>query len=63
LRKGGIIAVDNTLWSGAVADPENVEPGTRAIRRFNEAIKNDVRISHSLMTIGDGLTLILKERN
>ena len=61
LRKGGIIAVDNTLWSGAVADPENTEPGTRAIRRFNEMLKNDDRVSQSLLTIGDGLTLILKE--
>lgn len=61
LRKGGIIAVDNTLWSGAVADPENIEPGTRAIRRFNDMIKEDSRVSKSLLTIGDGLTLILKE--
>lgn len=61
LRKGGLIAVDNTLWSGAVADPENTEPGTRAIRRFNERLKQDDRVSHSLLTIGDGLTLILKE--
>ena len=61
LRKGGMIAVDNTLWSGAVADPENTEPGTRAIRRFNEMIKHDSRVSKSLLTIGDGLTLILKE--
>ncbi len=61
LRKGGIIAVDNTLWSGAVADPENTEPGTRAIRRFNDMIKEDSRVSTSLLTIGDGLTLILKE--
>lgn len=61
LRKGGVIAVDNTLWSGAVADPENVEPGTRAIRRFNEMIKVDTRVSQSLLPIGDGLTLILKE--
>ena len=61
LRKGGIVAVDNTLWSGAVADPENVEPGTRAIRRFNDMVKQDDRVSTSLLTIGDGLTLILKE--
>jgi predicted O-methyltransferase YrrM len=61
LRKGGVIAVDNTLWSGAVADPENIEPGTRAIRRFNDMIKDDRRVSKSLLTIGDGLTLILKE--
>lgn len=61
LRKGGIMAIDNTLWSGAVADPENTEPGTRAIRRFNEMLKADDRITQSLLTIGDGLTLILKE--
>ncbi len=61
LRKGGMMAVDNTLWSGAVADPENSEPGTRAIRRFNEMVKQDKRVTSSLVTIGDGLTLILKE--
>ncbi len=61
LRKGGMIAIDNTLWSGAVADPENAEPGTCAIRRFNEMVKQDDRVSSSLVTIGDGLTLILKE--
>jgi caffeoyl-CoA O-methyltransferase len=61
LRKGGLIAIDNTLWSGAVADPDNMEPGTRAIRRFNEMVKRDDRVSQSLLTIGDGLTLILKE--
>ena len=61
LKTGGIIAVDNTLWSGAVADPSNIEPGTRAIRRFNQMIKEDKRVSKSLLPIGDGLTLILKE--
>ena len=61
LKKGGMMAVDNTLWSGAVADPDNNEPGTRAIRRFNNMVKNDERVTKSLVTIGDGLTLILKE--
>ena len=61
LRKGGMIAIDNTLWSGAVADPDNTEPGTRAIRRFNEMVRDDNRVAKSLVTIGDGLTLILKE--
>jgi len=60
LRKGGLIAVDNTLWSGKVADPENTEPGTRAIRRFNEKVKSDTRVIKSLLPIGDGLTLIHK---
>jgi len=61
LRKGGLLAIDNTLWSGSVADPENMEPGTRAIRRFNEMVKNDNRVIKSLVPIGDGLTLIVKD--
>jgi len=61
LRRGGLIAVDNTLWSGHVADPENTEPGTRAIRSFNEALSNDTRVKISLVPIGDGLTLVYKD--
>jgi predicted O-methyltransferase YrrM len=60
LRAGGLIAVDNTLWSGDVADPGNDEPGTRAIRRFNEMLRQDERVEISLVTIGDGLTLVHK---
>lgn len=60
LRCGGVMAVDNTLWSGHVADPENREPGTRAIRRFNDMVNNDGRVISSLVPIGDGLTLVYK---
>ena len=60
LRDGGLIAVDNTLWSGDVADPTNMEPGTRAIRNFNELIRQDERVDISLVPIGDGLTLARK---
>jgi len=60
LRAGGLMAVDNTLWSGEVADPGNEEPGTRAIRRFNEMLKQDERVEISLVPIGDGLTLVHK---
>ena len=60
LRPGGLIAVDNTLWSGDVANAENNEPSTRAIRRFNDHIKHDTRVIKSLVPIGDGLTLLLK---
>lgn len=60
LRDGGLIAVDNTLWSGDVADPANMEPGTRAIRNFNEMIRQDERVEISLVPIGDGLTLARK---
>ena len=60
LRPGGLIAIDNTLWSGAVADPEDQEPGTRAIRRMNEFLRDDKRVQKCMLPIGDGLSLVLK---
>lgn len=56
----GVVAVDNTLWSGAVADPDNTEPSTEAIRRLAEKMHDDERIELSLLPIGDGLTLGMK---
>ena len=61
LREGGLLAVDNTLWGGDAADPENTQPGTRAIRRFNDMVSDDKRVDISLVPIGDGLTLIRKK--
>jgi caffeoyl-CoA O-methyltransferase len=60
LRPGGLIAVDNTLWDGAVADPDDHEPDTVAIRAFNETLRDDARVDLSLVPIGDGLTLARK---
>jgi caffeoyl-CoA O-methyltransferase len=60
VRKRGLIAADNTLWSGAVADPANQERDTVAIRAFNDALHRDERIDLSLLPVGDGLTLALK---
>jgi len=60
LRRGGLLLVDNTLWSGAVADPENSEPDTVALRHFNDTLHADERVELSLVPIGDGLTLALK---
>jgi caffeoyl-CoA O-methyltransferase len=60
LRPGGLVVVDNTLWSGRVADPENSEPDTVALRHFNEHLHHDRRIDLSLVPIGDGLTLARK---
>jgi predicted O-methyltransferase YrrM len=60
LRPGGLIAVDNTLWDGDVADPANREPDTEAIRAFNAMLRDDQRIDLSLVPIGDGLTLARK---
>ncbi|MGJ8670556.1 MAG: class I SAM-dependent methyltransferase [Oceanococcus sp.] len=60
LRPGGLIAVDNTLWSGRVADPEDQENGTKAIRAFNLHVSQDKRVELSLVPIADGLTLCRK---
>ncbi|RFA31441.1 SAM-dependent methyltransferase [Alkalilimnicola ehrlichii] len=60
LRPGGLIAIDNVLWSGQVADPEDQKPGTRAIRDFNARLKDDARVDLSMVPIADGLTLARK---
>jgi predicted O-methyltransferase YrrM len=60
VRRGGLIAVDNTLWSGRVADPGNQESDTVHIRAFNAKLHDDARIRLSLLPLGDGLTLALK---
>ena len=60
LRPGGLMLVDNVLWSGRVADTHVQDKQTQAIRTFNHAIYQDKRISMCLIPIGDGLTLIRK---
>lgn len=60
IRRGGLIAFDNTLWSGHVADPSVDDDDTRAIRELNDALHSDSRVDISLLPIGDGLTLALK---
>ena len=57
LRPGGLIVVDNTLWSGEVANPDNREADTRALREFNDALHGDPRVDLALLPVGDGLTL------
>jgi predicted O-methyltransferase YrrM len=60
LRPGGLAAIDNTLWEGKVVDPTAKDADTVAIRAFNLKLKDDERISLSLVPIGDGLTLARK---
>lgn len=60
VRAGGLLAVDNTLWSGAVADPSDQRDSTRVIRALNEKIAADSRVTASLVPIGDGLYLARK---
>ena len=60
LRPGGLMAVDNVLWGGRVAEPDQDSEETRAIRAINEALHADERVSLAMIPIGDGLTLARK---
>ena len=60
IRPGGLVAIDNTLWNGAVVDETNQTDDTRAIRELNEQVHADERVDICLLPIGDGLTLALK---
>jgi caffeoyl-CoA O-methyltransferase len=61
VRPGGLITVDNVLWSGRVIDPEHDDDAdTIAIRRFNDKLRDDPRIAVSMVPIGDGLTIAMR---
>ncbi|MEH1775746.1 class I SAM-dependent methyltransferase [Nostoc sp.] len=60
VRPGGLIAIDNVLWSGQVADEQNQDESTQAIRALNEKLHHDERVTLSLVPIADGLTLAIK---
>jgi predicted O-methyltransferase YrrM len=60
VRAGGLIAADNTLWSGRVADPADDSADTVALRAFNDFVHRDERVDVALLSVGDGLTLALK---
>ena len=60
LRPGGLLMFDNTLWDGAVADPEVSDADTVALRALNRQLHADERVGISLVPIGDGVTLARK---
>ena len=57
VRPGGVIAVDNVLWSGDVADPSNQDRDTVVLRQVNETIDADERVTPVMLSIADGMTL------
>ena len=61
IRPGGLIAIDNVLWFGRVADPNDSDKRTIAIRELNQKLSQDSRVKISLIPIADGLTLALKK--
>jgi caffeoyl-CoA O-methyltransferase len=62
IRLGGLIAIDNVLWSGRVAEPQAQDNQTQVIRALNEKLHDDKRITLSMVPIADGLTLALKRQ-
>jgi len=60
VRTGGLIAIDNVLWGGDVADPKENDEDTLAIRALNDKVRADGRVTLSLIPLGDGLTLARK---
>jgi predicted O-methyltransferase YrrM len=60
VRKGGLIAIDNTLWGGTVIKPERQDEDVVAIREFNRRLHRDRRVEMVLVPIGDGLSLAMK---
>jgi len=60
LRPGGLIAIDNVLWSGTVADPTDRRPDTVALRAITVKVRDDARVEACLLSIGDGVLLARK---
>jgi caffeoyl-CoA O-methyltransferase len=60
LRPGGVLAIDNTLWSGAVADPSVTDDTTQLLRDLNDSLVADDRFDTVMLPLGDGLTLLRK---
>lgn len=60
LRSGGLVLIDNTLWSGDVADPSQTDEDTQAIRAINAKVVKDPRVEICMVPICDGLTMAMK---
>jgi len=60
LRAGGLVCLDNMLWSGSVADPKITDADTSALRALNAKIHADPRVDMALATVGDGVMLARK---
>jgi predicted O-methyltransferase YrrM len=60
LRSGGLAAYDNVLWGGAVADESKQDADTLAIRRLNDRLATDQRVTIAMLPLADGVTLARK---
>jgi predicted O-methyltransferase YrrM len=61
IRPGGLILIDNMLWSGAVADPKDTSESTLALRALAKKIHTDQRVTATLAAVGDGLSIVVRK--
>ncbi|MGD1936758.1 MAG: class I SAM-dependent methyltransferase [Cyanophyceae cyanobacterium] len=61
VRTGGVVAIDNVLWSGRVTNSRSDDRRTRALRNLNARLREEIEVEMSMLTIGDGLTLLRKK--
>ncbi|MCX7954117.1 MAG: O-methyltransferase [Bacteroidales bacterium] len=61
VKKGGVIIADNTLWAGKVVTTNDIDNKTKGIKLFNEIVKNDNRVTATILPFRDGITLIMKK--
>jgi caffeoyl-CoA O-methyltransferase len=61
LADGGLMVVDNTLWSGRIVDPEDQDETTKAIRSLNDRVLEDTRVENVLLTVRDGMNLLWRK--
>ena len=60
LRTGGLMLIDNVLWSGSVIDPSVTDENTEAIRAFNDMVASDDRVDAVMIPLGDGISMLRK---
>jgi caffeoyl-CoA O-methyltransferase len=61
LAAGGLMVVDNTLWSGRIVDPEDNDDTTCAIRELNDRVRDDPRVENVLLSVRDGMNLVWRK--
>jgi predicted O-methyltransferase YrrM len=61
LRKGGVLIADDTLWHGSVVVPDENDPDTRVMRKYNKVVLQDERLESIVVPIGDGVTISVKK--
>jgi caffeoyl-CoA O-methyltransferase len=61
MRPGGLILLDNVLWSGGIIDEARQDPDTQALRKLNDFIANDTRVEAVMLAVADGLTIVRKK--